>query len=346
MTSTHSVLNRQGHGVAVTTLAAHHEPVSDPRVVFVAPPRPQILDLAGPIEVFAVAAARLAGARYRTELVSADGGETTTSSGVGLATTAIASVRSPIDTLIVSGGDGLEEAFADAAFLHHVRRLAAGARRVASVCTGSFILAEAGLLDGRRAATHWEFAAHMANTYPNITVDADAIYVHDGKMWTSAGISAGIDLALALIADDHGEHAAAVIARHLVVYLRRSGGQAQFSAPLSAQAAEREPLRELLSWIVEHIDHDLTVAQLARQMNLSERQFTRVFKENVGTTPAEHVETVRLEAACRLLETTSKTAEQIAKACGYGTPETLHRAFRRRLNTTPMEHRRHFSADT
>ena len=292
--------------------------MSDPRIVIVAPPLPQILDVAGPLEVFAAATARIHEAGYRTEVVSASGGEILTSSGMGITTGPIASVRSPVDTLIITGGDGLAEAFADATFLHHVRRLAAGARRVTSVCIGAFVLAEAGLLDGRRATTHWEFANHLANTYPCIDVDPDAIYVRDGKVWTSAGVTSGIDLALALLADDHGQQAAATIARHLVVYLRRSGGQAQFSAPLAAQATEREPLRELLSWLVDHVDADLSVAQLARQMNLSERQFTRVFKDGVGTTPAEHVETIRLEAACRLLETTPNTVEQIAKSCGYG----------------------------
>jgi transcriptional regulator GlxA family with amidase domain len=178
--------------------------------------------------------------------------------------------------------------------------------------------------------------------YPGVTVDADAIYIRDGNVWTSAGVTAGIDLALAMVADDYGYEGAAKVARNLVVYLQRSGGQSQFSALLATQAAEREPIRELLAWMPEHIAEDLTVPRLAEQMNLSERQFTRVFKSETGVTPAEHVETLRLEAACRLLETTTNTVEQVAKACGYSNPETMHRAFRRRLNTTPIEHRQHF----
>jgi transcriptional regulator GlxA family with amidase domain len=173
-------------------------------------------------------------------------------------------------------------------------------------------------------------------------VDADAIYVHDGNVWTSAGVTAGIDLALALVADDHGRQAAATVARQLFVYLRRSGGQAQFSALLAAQVADSEPMRDLLSWLLDHLTDNLSVAALARQINLSERQFSRVFKAELGISPADHVEAVRLEAACRLLETTHSSMERVAKTCGFGTPETMNRTFRRRLDTTPGEHRRHF----
>ena len=178
-----------------------------------------------------------------------------------------------------------------------------------------------------------------------VTVDPDAIYVHDGNVWTSAGVTAGIDLTLALVADDHGHQAAATVARQLVVYLQRSGGQAQFSALLAGQAADTEPVRDLLSWLRDHLADDLSVAALARQINLSERQFTRVFKAEVGATAADHVEAVRLESACRLLETTNRTIEQIAKTCGFGTPETMNRTFRRRLDTTPGDHRHHFRGD-
>jgi transcriptional regulator GlxA family with amidase domain len=176
-------------------------------------------------------------------------------------------------------------------------------------------------------------------------VDPDAIYVRDGNVWTSAGVTAGIDLALALVADDHGHHAAATVARRLVVYLQRSGGQAQFSALLACQAADTEPVRDLLSWLREHLTEDLSVAALARQLNLSERQFTRVFKSEVGVTAAGYVEAVRLDSACRMLETTNRTIAQIARTCGFGSPETMNRTFRRRLNTTPGDHRHHFRGD-
>ena len=239
----------------------------------------------------------------------------------------------------------MDAAVADTELLAQVRRLATDARRVTSVCSGAFVLAAAGLLAGRRATTHWAECGLFSDTYADVTVDRDAIYVHDGNVWTSAGVTAGIDLSLALVADDHGHQAAATIARQLVVYLQRSGGQAQFSALLAGQAADSDPVRGLLSWLRDHLTEDLSVPALARQINLSERQFTRVFKAEVGATAADHVAAVRLESACRLLETTNRTIEQIARTCGFGTPETMNRAFRRRLGTTPGEHRHHFRGD-
>jgi transcriptional regulator GlxA family with amidase domain len=323
-----------------------NEAVTDLRIVIAVPPEMQILDLAGPLAVFESANSRIEAASYRLHVVSDKGGPMVSHSGVvEIGTAPIASVRSPIDTLIVTGGNMWNHALTKS-FLHHVRRLSKHARRVASVCVGSFVLAEAGILDGRRATTHWESAGLMADLYPDIDVDADAIYIRDGHVWTSAGVTAGIDLALAMVTEDYGHEGAAAIARNLVVYLQRGGGQSQFSNLLATQAAEREPLRDLLTWMTDHLDEDLGVARLAREMHLSERQLTRVFKTELGVTPAEHVETVRLEAACRLLETTTNTVEQIAKQCGYTNPETMHRAFRRRLGITPVEHRRHFQAAT
>jgi transcriptional regulator GlxA family with amidase domain len=326
--------------IADTAAEAQDVRVQNPRVIIAAPPEVQILDLAGPLAVFESANSRIPDASYRIQVVSATGGNVHSHSGIGVVTESINAIRPPIDTLIVAGGN-MWTAFGDG-FVHHIQRLAAHARRVASVCVGSFVLAEAGLLNQCRATTHWESADLFANMYPDVTVDADAIYIRDGNIWTSAGVTAGIDLALAMVADDHGHEGAAKIARNLVVYLQRSGGQSQFSSLLATQAAEREPIRNLLAWLPEHLAEDLTVPRLAEQMNLSERQFTRVFKSETGVTPAEHVETLRLEAACRLLETTTNTVEQIARACGYTNPETMHRAFRRRLNTTPVGHRNHF----
>ncbi len=173
-------------------------------------------------------------------------------------------------------------------------------------------------------------------------MDRDSIYVRDGNTWTSAGVTAGIDLALALVAEDYGRKAAAAVARQLVVYLRRSGGQAQFSALLAAQDADSEPVRDLLTWLPDHLTDDLTVPKLARQVNLSERHFSRLFKAEVGVSPADHIEAIRLEAACRLLESTHAAIEQVASTCGFGTAETMNRSFRRRLGTTPGQHRRHF----
>ncbi len=305
----------------------------------------QILDVTGPLEVFSSASRFLPAVRYRTQVVTTQGGPVLASCGLAFASTPIAEVTAPIDTLMVAGGADMDAAVCDSELLAQVRRLAVDARRVTSVCSGAFVLAAAGLLEGRRATTHWAECALLDATYAGVTVDLDAIYVHDGNVWTSAGVTAGIDLALALVADDHGHQAAATIARQLVVYLQRSGGQAQFSALLAGQAADSEPVRDLLSWLRDHLADDLTVAALARQINLSERQFTRVFKAEVGSTAADHVEAVRLESACRLLETTNRSIEQIAKTCGFGTPETMNRTFRRRLRTTPGEHRHHFRGD-
>ena len=305
-------------------------------------PSAQILDVTGPLEVFSSATRLVPGAEYRMQVVSTSGGPVLSSSGLSFSTTALTDVVEPVDTLVVAGGRDLDEACADEQLLGHVRRLASSARRITSVCSGAFVLAASGLLDGRRATTHWAECQLLAAAHPQVSVDGDAIYVRDGDVWTSAGVTTGIDLALALVAEDHGARAAAAVARHLVVYLRRSGGQAQFSTMLAAQAAESEPVRELLAWLPDHLTADLTVPALARRVHLSERQFSRVFKAAVDVTPSEHVERLRLEAACRLLETTGSAVDHIARVCGFGTPETMNRAFRRRLNTTPGNLRRHF----
>jgi transcriptional regulator GlxA family with amidase domain len=318
--------------------------VTDPRIVVVAFPSGQILDVSGPLEVFSTASRFLPIPPYRTEVVSANGGAILSTSGMEFQTTAIADVVGPIDTLVVAGGRDIHEASEDEHLVRHIGRLASSSRRVTSVCSGAFLLAAAGLLDGRRATTHWADCELLASDYPLVAVEPDSIFVRDDNVWTSAGVTAGIDLALALVADDHGRRAAGEVARQLVVYLRRSGGQAQFSAVLAAQSSDHEPVRDVLVWVTDNLIQDLSVPALAARANLSERQFSRVFKAEVGITPAEHVEAVRMEAACRLLETTTKSMEQIARACGFGVPETMNRAFRRRLNTTPGNHRHHFGA--
>jgi transcriptional regulator GlxA family with amidase domain len=317
-------------------------PLAERDVVVVTFDGAQILDVTGPLEVFSSASRSVPAPRYLTRVVTTRGGPVHASCGLDFASVPAADVVGPVDTLLVAGGADMDAAVADTELLDHVRRLATGARRVTSVCSGAFVLAAAGLLSGRRATTHWAECELLAGAYADVTVQPDAIYVHDGNVWTSAGVTAGIDLALALVADDHGHPAAAAVARQLVVYLQRSGGQAQFSALLAAQAADTAPLRDLLPWIRDHLTEDLSVPALARRVNLSERQFTRVFKAETGATAAQHVEAVRLESACRLLETTDRTIEQVAKACGFGTPETMNRAFRRRLGTTPGDHRHHF----
>jgi len=318
------------------------KPAAEPRVVIVGFASAQILDVTGPLEVFSTASRFLPIPRYATEVVSTDGGPVLSTSGLEFATTPIDEVVGPVDTLVVSGGRDMELAAADTKLVDNIRRLAAESRRVTSVCSGAFLLAAAGLLDGRRATTHWAECALLEQGYPQVSVEPDAIYVTDGNVWTSAGVTAGIDLALALVADDHGRTAAATVARRLVVYLRRSGGQGQYSTLLAAQSANEEPIRDLLEWLPEHLTDDLSIPALAARTHLSERQFSRLFKSELGTTPAEYVEAVRMENACRLLETTTNSMEQVARASGFGTPETMNRAFRRRLNTTPTEHRHHF----
>lgn len=318
--------------------------MNEPRVVIVGFPSAQILDITGPLEVFSTASRFLSIPRYATQLVSTGGGPVLSTSGLEFATAPIEEVLGDIDTLVVSGGRDMDDAAADSDLVGNIRRLAANSRRVTSVCSGAFLLAAAGLLDGRRATTHWAECADLERDYPSVSVEPDAIYVQDGNVWTSAGVTAGIDLALALVADDHGRKAAATVARRLVVYLRRSGGQGQFSALLAAQSANDEPIRDLLGWIPEHLTADLSIPAMAMRTHLSDRQFSRVFRAEVGITPAEHVEAVRMEAACRLLETTSLGMEEIATACGFGTPETMNRTFRRRLNTTPSSHRYHFGS--
>jgi transcriptional regulator GlxA family with amidase domain len=211
-----------------------------------------------------------------------------------------------------------------------------------SVCTGAFLLAEAGLLAGRRATTHWAYCEALARRFPDVEVVPDPIHVRDGHIATSAGVTAGIDLALALVEEDLGRDAALLIARHLVVFLRRPGNQAQFSAQLAAQVAARQPLREVQRWIVEHPEADLSVEALAGRSALSPRHFARAFAAEVGVTPGRYVEGVRLEAARRLLEDTDDGIEEIARSCGYGTPEAMRRAFVRTLAAPPTEYRRRF----
>jgi transcriptional regulator GlxA family with amidase domain len=320
--------------------------VNGRRVVIVTFDSAQILDVTGPLEVFSSATRFVLAAAYATELASVAGGLVASTSGMEFNTTPLSDITGPVHTLMVTGGRDMDLACADKELLTHVRRLAVDAERVTSVCSGAFVLAAAGLLDGRRAATHWAECQLLATEYPAVEVDHDAIYVQDGNTWTSAGVTAGIDLALALVAQDHGRKAAAAVARRLVVYLRRSGGQAQFSALLAAQDADTQPVQDLLTWLPDHLGDDLTVPKLARQANLSERHFSRVFKAEVGVSPADHIESVRLESACRLLESTHASIEQVADTCGFGTTETMNRSFRRRLGTTPGQHRRHFDQTT
>jgi transcriptional regulator GlxA family with amidase domain len=311
------------------------------RIVVVAFPDFQALDVFGPSEVFS-AAHRFTRARYSIELVGVEP-SMVTSSGVRVEMhSTLADCVGPIDTLIVAGGDAALTAEHDGALISWLRAAAPRSRRVASVCTGAFLLARAGLLDGRRATTHWSSCDLLARRYPRIAVDPDPIYVRDGKVYSSAGVTAGIDLALALLEDDHGPDVARTVAQGLVLFLRRPGGQSQFSAALSSQAAEREPLRELQAWLADNLDADLSVPALAERACMSPRNFARAFKREVGMTPASYVEALRVERARALLESSRAPIDEVARRCGFGTVETLRRSFRRRLGVSPGLYRDRF----
>jgi transcriptional regulator GlxA family with amidase domain len=309
-------------------------------------PGVQSLDVTGPAEVFAAASQAVAGdTGYRITLASPGGEPVITSSGVQLVPHAnLSKITSAIDTLLVAGGAGTRAAMHDQSLLRAVRRHAARARRVASVCTGAFILAEAGLLEGRRATTHWAAADALARRYPGIDVDPEPIYVCDGAMYTSAGVTAGIDLALALVEQDLGRDVALGVARQLVLFLRRPANQAQFSATLAAQVADRQALRDLQRWMVDHPAADLSVPALAERSSMSTRHFARCFRQETGMTPGHYVETLRLEAARRRLEESADSLEQVCAQCGFGAPETMRRVFLRRLAVAPSEYRRRFQA--
>ncbi|KUL32155.1 GlxA family transcriptional regulator [Streptomyces regalis] len=319
--------------------------MSSRRIVFAVFPDFQILDLTGPHEVF-TQAARLTGGIV-LETVAATPGPVPSSGGLAVSPTlTIDEDAGPVDTLVAVGGRGIHRACEDGRFVDWFARTAHRARRTASVCSGAFLLGAAGLLDGRRAVTHWSRCDQLAEQYPQATVDPVPIFVRDGEVWTSAGVTAGMDLALAMTEDDHGPEISRAIARQMVMFVQRPGGQAQFSAQLTAQRPGRAPLRDVLGWIADHPDCDLGVAALAARAAMSERNFTRVFRAETGHTPAAYVESARIEAARRLLETTSATLESVAHDCGFGTVETLHRSFKRTLQVTPGEYRKHFSAHT
>ncbi|MGP3636945.1 GlxA family transcriptional regulator [Streptomyces sp. 24-1644] len=308
-----------------------------------------LLDVTGPPEVFSLARRETEeAAGYDVVLAAETMDPVTTAAGVRILpdlTFDDLSTRS-IDTLVVPGAvqvDGLGRVhpLTDPAVVSRVEQLAGRTRRVTSVCVGAHILAAAGLLDGKRATTHWSTAQQLAADHPLVEVDADPIFIREGDVWTGAGISACLDLSLALIADDLGEAIALRVARQLVMYLKRPSGQSQFSVPLEQVSTTRR-IEDLRHYIMRHIDEPLTVADLAEHGHIGDRQLTRIFKNELGTTPHAYIESVRVERARNQLESTDATLERVATTCGFGTTDTLVRAFRRRLDTTPTEYRRRF----
>ncbi|MEV7354148.1 DJ-1/PfpI family protein [Kitasatospora sp. NPDC091276] len=312
-----------------------------------------LLDVTGPPEVFSLVRRETGDATgYRVVLAAATADPVTTAAGVRILPdlTFDEAAASAIDTLLVPGAvevDGPRRVRprTDPAVVDWVRTLAGRSRRIASVCVGAHLLAAAGLLDGKRATTHWSTAAQLAAEYPEIEVDADPIFIREGDVWTGAGISACLDLSLALVAEDFGEELALRVARQLVMYLKRPGGQSQFSVPLEPVSTTRR-VEELRHHVLRNLTGRLTVPDLAAHAHVSERQLTRIFKTELGTTPSAYIESARVELARHQLESTDATLDRVAADCGFGTTDTLVRAFRRRLDTTPTEYRHRFRTAT
>jgi transcriptional regulator GlxA family with amidase domain len=330
------------------TPKTHRAAPTTVRVVEVlAYPSVQLLDVTGPLQVFSSAndlVAEAGGAPpYVLSVVAKGGQSVTASAGLGIVTSPLSRIAAPLHTLMIAGGPGVEAAAADLSLLKWVRQRADKARRVASVCTGAFLLAASGVLDGRRAVTHWSCCAELARRYPTIRVESDPIFVRDGTVWTSAGVTAGIDLALALVEEDLGRAVALAVARYLVVFLKRPGGQAQFSTALSLQAAE-DQFGALHDWINRHLADDISLPVLARQAGMSERSFSRHYAQATGLTPVNAVERLRVEAARRLLSESRLPVKRISQRCGFGSEETMRRSFLRLLASTPQDYRTRFGS--
>jgi transcriptional regulator GlxA family with amidase domain len=320
------------------------------RIVFVAGPGVEILDLVGPLQVFARASAMNARENsgsppiYSVEVATVSSSRSLIANcGVRItADRTFREVRGQIDTLLVAGGDAIEQNEINPAAVRWLKRISPRIRRIGSVCTGAMLLARAGLLDGRRATTHWNWCQTLIKRAPRARVDADPIFVRDENIYTSAGVTAGMDLALALVEEDHGSRLALQVARNLVLYLRRPGGQSQFSAALSLQLTDRKPLLELEAWVLDNLHEPLTVPLLAERAAMSPRNFARVFTKEMKTTPAKFVERLRVEAARRRLEESHNSMEMIADECGFGNVNSMRNVFQRTLKIAPGQYRRHF----
>jgi transcriptional regulator GlxA family with amidase domain len=313
-------------------------------VVLLAFPGVQALDLVGPMEVFTGASTIAAGA-YEVQVAAPGRGGPETSSGLMLLPAGgLADRHAGIDTLLVCGGPGTGAAERDEQLIGWLRDAAGRSRRVASVCTGALLLARAGLLDGRRATTHWASCHELAERYPQVTVERDAIFVRDGRVWTSAGVTAGMDLALALVEEDLGRDVALEVARWLVLFVKRPGGQSQFSSHLVGQRPRTGQLRDVTAWIQQNLAADLRVEALAERACMSPRNFSRAFRRETGTTPAKYVETARVQAARHALADAADGVDAVAVRCGFGTAETMRRAFHRHVGIGPADYRARFSS--
>jgi transcriptional regulator GlxA family with amidase domain len=308
------------------------------RVVVSGPAPVQILDVAGPIEVFSNVP------DYQVDLVSFDGSQgLLTSRGLSFAgAMPHDEITGRIDTLVIAGGPGAESGQYDAAYLSWVAATATRSRRVAAICTGAFLLAAAGLLDGKKAVTHWKHCDRMAREFPQVDVHRDPIFLRDGQIYTSAGITAGIDLSLALVEEDHGHQAALAVARQLVMFLVRPGGQSQYSHMLSHQAVRSDPLRELQVYMLENLKADLSVETLADRMGMSARNFSRVCLRETKLNPGQLVDRARVEAAQQMIDSSAMGLKEVADACGFGSPDSMRRVFQRVIGITPGEYTKRF----
>ena len=311
-----------------------------------------MLDVTGPYEVFDHVRrldneGSTPGGGYHVDLVAERRGTVGMSCGLRLsANRGYSDVRNAPDTLLVAGGSGMKVRGNPPQLLRLLQRMAPKVRRLGSICTGAFALAEAGLLDGRRATTHWASCDALAAEYPRVRVEPEPIFIQDGSLYTSAGVTAGIDLALALVEEDCGYRVALQVARELVLFLKRPGNQSQFSVQLTTQAATLEPLRDLQDWVVDHLTEDLSVPRLAKRVAMSPRHFARMFLHEVGVTPARYVQRQRIEAAQRQLAESRLGIDQVADECGFGTPETMRRAFLRTVRVAPSQYRTRFRSSS
>ena len=308
----------------------------------------EIIDLTGPMEVFAFAnnALQRSGLcsepAYPMQVLAATSGPVTSSCGLRIiADKAYSDVQDGIDTLLIAGTPEVSCLLCDPALQDWVRTMAPKVRRLASVCTGAFLLAESGLLDGRRATSHWDYCDWLARDYPSVNVEPDRIFVRDGSISTSGGVTSGIDMVLSMVEEDWGSEVALLVARYLVVFLKRPGGQSQFSAYLTSEATHPD-LKELQAWIVLHLTEDLRVEALAERMCMSPRNFARFFLTETGMTPAKFVEMARIDAARHYLGSTQKSIEIVADKSGFGDPERMRRAFIRQLGVNPQSYRERF----
>jgi transcriptional regulator GlxA family with amidase domain len=317
-------------------------------VVILAFPGVNLLDVAGPAQVF-TSAIELRSTRegesdpaYRVTLVSLHGGLTETTSGLEINSVPVSSIDGvPIDTLLIAGGHGSEDAGETEEIVSWLRAIQPRVRRIGSICTGAFVLAAAGLVEGRRLATHWAYCDRLQELHPAIDVERDAIFVEDHGVWSSAGISSGVDLALAMVEQDYGRELALMVARRLVVFLKRAGGQSQFSVPLQAQVADG-PFAALGAWVTNNPAADHRVEKLAQRVNMSPRTFHRLFREAFGRSPAQWIKNMRVECARRMLEQSEKTLQEVATTSGLGSADVMRRIFLHQLGVTPSDYRAQF----